>query len=85
MFSISVEEVFQISSRKGITLIGKTSGIINIGDYIVDSQNRTKQYKVIGLEMVHYLNIEKDFTHNPAIIIEIDTLKSIDQKTKSWN
>lgn len=70
MFSITIEETFQISTRKGVVLIGKTSGLVKIGDYLVDANDRSSQYKVIGTEMVHYINTEKNITHNPAIMIE---------------
>lgn len=70
MFSILVEDAIQISSRRGITLIGKTTGTIKIGDYLVDLNNSIYRYKVIGIEMIHYSNIEKELTHNPAIMIE---------------
>ncbi|MGE5626564.1 MAG: hypothetical protein ACM3X7_00440 [Solirubrobacterales bacterium] len=70
MFSILIEEVFQIRNRRGITLIGKASGIISIGDYLFDSDNRNNCYSIIGIEMVHYSSIEKNLTYNPAIIIE---------------
>lgn len=82
MFTIAVEEVFQISARKGLTLVGKTSGVIKIGDYITDVSDRNKQYKVIGLEMVRYLDKEKNLTHNPAILIECDSTEPIALKNK---
>lgn len=83
MFSITVEEVVTMSARKGITLIGKTSGIIKKGDYIVDENSSHKSYKVIGIEMVHYINIEKNLTHNPAIMIEKGDSDSFEFKGKT--
>lgn len=82
MFSIEVEEVFQISGRKGITLIGKTSGVISIGDYLIDNNDRANQYKVIAIESVRFTDREKCLTHNPAVIIEADINNSVGLKGK---
>ena len=76
MFSIKVEDVFQITNRKGLVLIGLTSlssGVINIGDILTDQQDKTGAYKIIGLEFLNYKNKEKNLTHNPAIIIDLNT------------
>jgi translation elongation factor EF-Tu-like GTPase len=75
MFAINVEEVFQITSRNGIILLGRTTGVIHIGDYLVDQQDNSKQFKVIGLEMLRYINKDKNFTHNPAVMIELVDLE----------
>ncbi len=73
MFSIEVVEVLEICGRKGITLIGRTSGgRIMIGDYLYDNNNKPKKYKVIALESVRYSDLEKSLTHNPAVVIESD-------------
>jgi hypothetical protein len=72
MFSIAVEEAFFITGRKGITLIGETSGTIKMGDYLAEIGVRRLSFKVIGIEMVHFTNIDKELSHNPAIMIETD-------------
>lgn len=83
MFSILVEEAFEISNRIGIILLGKTSGVIRIGDYLHDVYNRTYSYKVIGLEMTHDSNIEKQLTHNPGIMIEAGDYEPSEFKGKT--
>lgn len=82
MFSIFVEEVFKISTRKGLILVGKTSGIIKIGDLLIDISDRTKRYKVIGIEMIHYSNKCKNSTHNPGIMIESNNIEFSELKGK---
>ena len=83
MFTINVEEVFQISNRKGITLVGKTSGVVKIGDYLIDVSDRTKSYKVIGIEMLHFTNIDKAINYNPAIMIALNTTEPSELKGKT--
>ena len=70
MFSITVEEVFQVSSRRGTILVGRTVGVVSIGDYLVDIFIKSRRYRVIGFEMLHYTSEERNSTHNPAILIE---------------
>jgi translation elongation factor EF-Tu-like GTPase len=82
MFSIAIEEAFLITGRKGITLIGKTSGTVKMGDYLVDISDRSKSFKVIGIEMAHFINIDKEISHNPAIMIETHTTDPSDLKGK---
>ncbi len=83
MFSIAVEEVFQITGKKGVVLIGCTSGVIKLWDFLVDKQDYSKTFKVIGIEMVRYLDREKNSTHNPAIMIELGTYEPQTLKGKT--
>lgn len=82
MFSIIVEEIFEITGRKGIIFIGETSGVIKIGDFIIDNHDKSKKYKIIGLEMVRFSDKDKCLTHNPAIVIDADISKVIELKGK---
>jgi translation elongation factor EF-Tu-like GTPase len=82
MFSIAVEEAFFITGRKGITLFGRTSGTVKIGDYLVEIADRRLSFKVIGIEMVHFTNIDKELSHNPAIMIETDITQPSELKGK---
>lgn len=83
MFSIKVEEAFKISTNKGITIIGITSGLIKLGDYLVDANNYSDRYKVIGIEMIHFADLEKNLSHNPAILIEQGDYEPLEFKGKT--
>ena len=83
MFSIQIEAVFEISNRSGLVLVGQTKGIARIGDYLVDDYDMEKQYKIIGLSSINFLDKAKNYTHNPAVIIEKKELKGTDFKGKT--
>lgn len=71
MFSIFVEDTFEISSRRYLILMGKTSGDIKKGDYLFEINNRSRSYKVLGIEMIHYRNIEDICYDNLNVMVEL--------------
>lgn len=71
MFSIFVEDTFLMGDKASMILIGKTSGDIQNGDYIFEENDKNCSYKVIGIEMVHYTNIEEIGYDNISIMIQL--------------
>ncbi len=61
IFSFHFEDVFKITSRKGITLIGTSQGFIKNGDILINEDGNTRQFKVIGIEMIDFIDRAKEF------------------------
>ena len=82
IFSLYVEDVFKITNRKGITLIGPSEGFIKSDDVLINEDNNTRHFKVIGVEMIDFFDTKKSLTHNPAPIIDVEIDEAIELKGK---
>lgn len=63
-----------------MTLFGTSEGIIKNGDILINKDNNTKQYKIIGVEMLNFIDRAKNFTHNPALIIDVEYSEAMELK-----
>jgi hypothetical protein len=82
IFSFHVEDIFKITNRKGMTLIGTSEGFIKNGDFLIDKDSKRK-FKVIGVEMIDFIDIGKSLTHNPALIINAEYNEALELKGKT--
>lgn len=82
IFSFQVENVFNITNRKGVVLIGTSEGFIKNGDFLIN-EDSNKQFKVIGVEMIDFIDKAKSLTHNPALIIDAEYSEAMELKDKT--
>lgn len=66
-----------------MTFIGTSEGFIKNGDILVSQDCNARQFKVIGVEMIDFLDKAKSLTHNPALIIDVEYSEAIELKGKT--
>jgi hypothetical protein len=66
-----------------MTLFGTSEGFIKNGDILISKDSNTKQYKVIGVEMLDFIDKAKSLTHNPALIIDVEYSEAMELKGKT--
>lgn len=82
IFSFYVEDIIKITNIKGITLIGTSEGFIKNGGFLINEDSKMK-FKVIGVEMIDFIDIAKSLTHNPALIIDAKYNEALELKGKT--
>ena len=65
-----------------MTLIGTSEGFIKNGDILINEDNSTKHFKVIGVEMLDFIDKAKSLTHNPVLIIDAEYNEAMELKGK---
>jgi len=83
IFTFYVEDAFKITNRKGMTLIGTSDGFIKNGDILINKDSHTRQFKVIGIEMLNFIDKAKSLTHNPALIIDAEYNEAMELRGKT--
>jgi hypothetical protein len=66
-----------------MTLVGTSKGFVKNGDTLVNQDCNTRQFEVIGIEMINFIDKAKSLSHNPAIIIDAEYREATELKGKT--
>ena len=66
-----------------MTFIGTSDGFVKNGDILISENSSTMQFKVIGVEMIDFIDKAKSLSRNPALILDVEYNEAMELKGKT--